>query len=438
MLLINLIPFAVAVWLGVFLLARGAHPRLRWAAIGLLFYAAAITSDEAISRALRLLPPMLWVGAIVHLDPRVTDKHPVLVALWKWLLLPVTILLAGFFLLDSSASQSAAARWMSLLLGLTPLFWTIFLVHDFIMLLPSRQATGILFTATLFFALGEGFVLLPLDASVQQYVLPAIGFDLLILGFCMAWFDALDEGESFLPDMLRSFVQTSIVTLIFAGQIGFVIAIQTGLTEGMRLLLTTTILASVILSVFGSALQSKLDDFAFARSPSVREAKRRMEAEAVILSRKDAGVNLKEMTDEERSRFTRRALSHFGDLTRLASNPLTQLPVIEQRLKSRHVPDTTLARAAELKAVLTESIAKLKPHSEKLFDTTDEWRYYNSVHFPYVAGLRPYSRSEKPIAAHEHEASEWFRAFVPERTLHNWQNTAAKLIAQELWENNWQ
>jgi hypothetical protein len=29
---------------------------------------------------------------------------------------------------------------------------------------------------------------------------------------------------------------------------------------------------------------------------------------------------------------------------------------------------------------------------------------------------------------------EWFRTNVPERTLHNWQNAAAKLVAQDLRE----
>jgi len=438
MLLVYLIPFSFSIWLGFFLLARGPHPRLRFAALGLLFYSAALsTGDANFAHILRLLPPILWVGAILNLEQRVADKHPILFRLWKWALLPVTMILGGFFLLNPDASRTPPFIWISLLLGLTPLFWTLFLIQDFIALLRPKQATGALITATLFFALGEGFLFLPLDERVQQYVLPAIGFDILLLGFCMAWFDAFDEGEAFLPDMLRSFFLTFIVVLIFAGQIGFVIVIQTGLTEGMRILLTTTILASVLISVFGNALQSKLDGFAFARAPSVREAKMRLQTESAILSRKDAGVNLKDMSEEERSRLTRRALSHFGDLTRLASNPLTQLPVVEKRLRARNASDSTLERAAELKSLLTESIAKLKPQGEKLFDKTDEWRFYNSVYFPYVAGLRPSSRNqEKDLQAHEKDALSWFQAFVPERTLHNWQNTAAKLIANDLWENN--
>lgn len=56
-----------------------------------------------------------------------------------------------------------------------------------------------------------------------------------------------------------------------------------------------------------------------------------------------------------------------------------------------------------------------------------------------MAGLRPYSRyQEKELASHEQAAMEWFQSFVPERTLHNWQNAGAKLIANDLWENNFQ
>lgn len=62
-----------------------------------------------------------------------------------------------------------------------------------------------------------------------------------------------------------------------------------------------------------------------------------------------------------------------------------------------------------------------------------------ALFFPYVTGLRPYSRAqEKDLADYEKDAIKWFQSFVPERTLHNWQNTAARLIANDLWERNWQ
>ncbi|HEY5730072.1 MAG TPA: hypothetical protein VIS72_08475 [Anaerolineales bacterium] len=406
--------------------------------MGVLFYAAAlIVNAESISLALRLLPPIMWVGAILHLDQRIIDNHPTLHKLWMWLLIPVTLLLGIFFLFNPSASQDFPYIWISLIIGITPLLWTLILIRDYLALFQPNQITGILITATIFFGLGEGFLLFPIDWLPQEYIFPAIGLDLLLLGFCIAWFDAFDEGETFLPDMTRSFVLTSIIVLIFAGQVGFVIAIQTGLTDGMKLLLTTTVLASVLIAVFGSSLQSLLDGFAFSRNPSVREERKRLVTESVILSRKDAGIDLSKLSEKERSRLTRRALSHFGNLNRLASSPLTQLPAIDLRIKERGIPDTTLDRANELKSVLTESILKLKPQSEKNFDSTDEWHFYNSLFFPYITGLRPYSRTqEKDLADYEKVALEWFQSFVPERTLHNWQNTAAKLITNDLWEKN--
>ncbi|HSG43412.1 MAG TPA: hypothetical protein VLA72_09690 [Anaerolineales bacterium] len=438
MFFLNLLSFMLSLWLGLFLLVRGPHARLRLTALGLLFYASAlIVNIESLSLALRLLPPILWVGAILHLDQRIIDNHPILHKLWLWLLIPVTLLLGIFFLFNPSTSQDFPYIWILLFIGLTPLIWTLILIRDYIDIFQPTQITGILIIATIFFGLGEGLLLFPIDWLPQEYMFPAIGVDLLFLGFCIAWFDAFDEGETFLPDMIRSFVLTSIIVLIFAGQVGFVIAIQTGLTEGMKFLLTTTVLASVLIAIFGSSLQTLLDGFAFSRNPSIREERKRLVTESVILSRKDAGIDLSKLNENERSRLTRRALSHFGNLNRLASNPLTQLPAIESRIKERDVPDTTLDRANELKSMLTKSILKLKPQSEKDFDSTDEWRFYNSLFFPYVTGLRPYSRTqEKDLAGFEKDALEWFQSFVPERTLHNWQNTAAKLIANDLWEKN--
>ncbi len=438
MVLLNLIPFTLATWLGLFLLGRGAHPRLRLTGLGLLFYAAALAVDvPTVSLALRLLPPVLWVGAILHLDQRIIDGHPTLFAGWKWFLLPVTVLLGGFFLLQPTAASATPFLWLSLLVGLTPLFWTLALVRDYRALLRPRQVTGILFAATLFFALGEAALLFPTNWFSQEYALPGIGIDLLALGFCIAWFDAFDEGETFLPGMVRSLALTLFLVLVFAGQVGFVIAIQTGLTKGMQILLTTTILASILVAVFGNSLEAGLDELAFSRLQPVREARARLITESAVLSRKDPQIDLARLNEDERARLTRRALSHFGNLIRLASSPLTQLPAIERRLKARGATDTTLERAAELKSLLTESIMKLKPQNGPEFATTDEWRFYNALFFPYVKGLRPYNRNqERDLAGVEKEAANWFQAFVPERTLHNWQNAGAKLVANELWESN--
>src|SRR5215207_8554325 len=104
MVLLHLIPFTLSAWLGFFLLGRGAHPRLRLTGLGLLFYAAALEVNiPNLALALRILPPVFWVGAILNLDQRIRDGHPVLFGLWKWLRLPLTFLLAGFALFAPAA-----------------------------------------------------------------------------------------------------------------------------------------------------------------------------------------------------------------------------------------------------------------------------------------------------------------------------------------------
>lgn len=89
-----------------------------------------------------------------------------------------------------------------------------------------------------------------------------------------------------------------------------------------------------------------------------------------------------------------------------------------------------------MKQLLTESITRLKPPNKGDFGSSEEWRYYNALYFPYVAGLKPYSRRAEynGLDPAEQEALDWFRTYVPERTLYNWQNAAARLVAQDLRE----
>lgn len=91
-----------------------------------------------------------------------------------------------------------------------------------------------------------------------------------------------------------------------------------------------------------------------------------------------------------------------------------------------------------MKALLRESIHRLKPQDDAEFGTTDEWRHYNALHFPYVIGLKPYSRRAdfQALDSTAKAALNWFQSQVPERTLYNWQKAAATLVAQDLREQN--
>ncbi len=440
------ITFSIACWLGLYLIARNNHPRLRITGIGLLAYALAlglgITTDgefwKRINWSVRIFPPVLWAGGIIFIDDRIKLKRSLLTKIWIWAMLPIATVGAVGFALDIKWVSNHWI-WFSILIGLSPAVITIFLLQDIVTLLRPRQATGILLAATLFFTLGEGFLVLTINLFPADWAYLAIGLDILFLGLAIAWFDAFEEGETLFYDLLRSFTVTTFTTLVFAGQIGFIIAIQTGLTQDMRILLISTIITAITLSVFADALQSSVDKFVFLHAPALKETRSQLRTESALLPRLDANLKLEDLEEEERIRLTRRALSNYGNLPKLASSPLTKLPLIDERLNQRNAPENTLERANELKGLLTESISRLKPNGPLDFDTSDEWRYYNALYFPYVVGLRPYSRRQgRVLATEEKDALNWMQAFVPERTLYNWQNVGAKLVANDLWEQNFQ
>jgi len=295
-----------------------------------------------------------------------------------------------------------------------------------------------LLTATIFFALSMGLLAIPILPLPVSVILLAISGDLALLGYGISALDAFDEGEALLPDFLRSLGFSAFAALLFGGQVAVAMLIN-GVSLEMLVLLLAVMATAIATQTFSDPIQSALDRLIFARFPRLRQARADLRAAASALPRVNEALDLETIDEVEFARLTRRALGHMGDLQRLAANPLTRLPVIEARLAARGEPASTLSRAAELKALLAESIARLKPRTGDDFGTSDEWRYYNALYFPYVAGLKPYSRRsafDNGLAPLEKAVLDWFQAQVPERTLHNWQNAAARLVAQDLREQS--
>ena len=114
---------------------------------------------------------------------------------------------------------------------------------------------------------------------------------------------------------------------------------------------------------------------------------------AEALPRRRERHHLIAMSEEEFRRLTARALDNYGDLGRLLRSPLIDLPTVDRRLTGQGA-EKPLARAIELRAVLRESVARLKP--DGLFGTTEEWRYYNAL----LLLLRARAAAVRPAAAH--------------------------------------
>jgi len=300
----------------------------------------------------------------------------------------------------------------------------------------GRSGLGVVIVATLFFALGNAILIIPLGLLPSWLALASTGFDVLLLGVAVALWDAFDEGQALRADMLRSFAGSMTVAVLFGGQALVGLAVtrheptaQTVLT----VLLFSTLGIAIAVQVLADPLAGALDRLAFSKSPTLRADRAALRHTGTALPLRSVDP-LVDVDDDTFARLTRRALGHYGDLTKLVASPLTALPVIDERLAARGAPDQPLERANELKAVLADAIGRLKPRNAGDFGTTEQWRYYNSLYFPYVVGVRAYAQNATAsgLDPTARQAWQWLVTEVPQRSLHNWQNAAARLIAADL------
>lgn len=435
------IVFALSWWLGLYLLARDPRkPVLVLAAAGLTSFAAVVALDavrvvsgshvlSSVEVFLVTVPGIAWLAVLLEL------ARPSDIERTRSVEIVVVALVAAVALVGAASAGNVdgplrSGHWV--MLGAISLSSLAALVLALGTARSSRRVLGFVAVATLFFALGNAIMIIPLGLLPSWMALASTGVDVALLGIAVAMSDALDEGQALRADMRRSFVAMALVSVLFGGQVLLALGII-GTTTALTALLFTSIAVAIAVQVLAGPLAGLLDRLAFARSPDLRadrEALRRTEA---ALPRRAASP-LDEVDDEAFVRLTRRALGHYNDLPRLVTSPLTALPEIDERLAVRGAPDQPLERANELRALLAEHIDRLKPRDGGEFGTTEPWRYYNSLYFPYVVGVRAYAQNATasgldPVAR---EAWKWLVTDVPQRSLHNWQNAAARLIAVEL------
>ncbi len=373
MFVVSLLVSGLAWWLGLYLLARDpAKPLLWWSGAGLVGYAAVVVVPHPV---LLGVPALAWTGAILLL------ARPELIRWWIFAVVP-------FF---------ALSLWL-----------------PWLVLLPLAAATALAMRKRTYFSLvgvmfGLSVAAFVLDLVPTAVALPSIGFDLIVFGVLVAVTDAVEEGQAIRADMLRSLVIAGFTAVLFGSQVL--------LFGGPQLLAYTTVAAAIAVQVLANPLAAAVDRLAV---PAVAAERAELRDAAESLPRRRPLVTEDEA---EFARLTRKALSHYGDLGKLVASPLMALTA----------DGPPLDRAAELKSMLLTSIQRLKP-ADGDFGTSDEWRYYNALYFYYVKGIRPYSVRTKreDLDAEDRRALQWFVTQVPERTLHNWQNAAARLVAADL------
>jgi hypothetical protein len=437
---LSAVVFSLSWWLGLYLLARDPRkPVLILAAIGLTSFASVVALDavrvvsgsdvlSSVEVYLVAVPGIAWFAVLLELC-RPSDS-------WRSRAGEVA-LVAGVGAVALFGAAMAGNVDGPVRLGHWVMFAAISLSTLGAMIVAVLQrspgrVTGFVVIGTLFFALANAIIVIPLGLVPSWLALASTGFDVGVLGLAVALWDAFDEGQALRADMLRSFVATAVVALLFGGQLLIGLAVS-GLHTALTVLLFTSLGIAIGINVLADPLAGLLDRVAFARSPDLRADRAALRDAEAALPRRSASP-LDGIDDNTFVRLTRRALGHYGDLSKLVASPLTALPIIDERLAARGAPDAPLERANELKALLADRIARLKPRDGGDFGTTEQWRHYNSLYFPYVVGVRAYAQNATaagldPVAR---QAWQWLVTEVPQRSLHNWQNAAARLIAADL------
>jgi hypothetical protein len=444
---LSAVVFTMSWWLGLYLLARDPRkPVLVLAAIGLTSFAVVVALDavrvssaahaDLLSRIeiyLVAVPAVAWFAVLVELA-RPCDSWRSRAGEALLIAVVAAAVLAGAVLAGSVDGPLRAGHWvMFAVISVSTLGAMLATV---LRRSQPGPVAGFVIVGTLFFALGNAILIIPLGLVPSWLALASTGFDVALLGLAVALWDSFDEGQALRADMLRSFAATVVVAGLFGGQALIGLAVAGPDSSGraaLTVLLFTSLSVAVAIHVFADPLAGVLDRLAFWKSPVLRADRAALRSTEAALPLRKAGP-LDDVDDDAFARLTRRALGHYGDLSRLVASPLTALPEIDVRLAQRRVPDQPLERANELKALLADSIARLKPRDGGEFGTSDEWRYYNALYFPYVVGVRAYAQNATasgldPVAR---QAWQWFVTEVPQRSLHNWQNAAARLIAADL------
>jgi hypothetical protein len=437
--------FCVSWWLGLYLLGRDPRkPVLALAALGLCSFAIAVALDAVrlvtqsallghVEIYLVAVPGVAWFAVLVELA-RPADGGRARTGEMLLVGVVAALTLAGAMLAGSVEGPLRLGHVvMCVVISISTLGAMFAALRGRAQKIP---AVGLVILATLFFALANAILIIPLGVVPSWLALASTGCDVLGLGVAVALWDAFDEGQALRGDMLRSFTGTGAIATLLGGQMLVGIALtrqQTTAQTALTILLFTSLAIASAVQVLADPLAGLLDRMVFSRSPMLRADRDTLRRTQSALPLRSAHP-LAGFDDDTFARLTRRALGHYGDLSKLVASPLTALPEIDERLAARGAPDQPLERAVELKALLADRIARLKPRDGGDFGTTEQWRYYNSLYFPYVVGVRAYAQNATAAGLDPtaRQAWQWFVTEVPQRSLHNWQNAAARLIAADL------
>jgi hypothetical protein len=417
--------FALTWWLACYLVGRDpARAAGQRAAAALIAYAAgvivwSVSPASTTAEALLAVPALFWAGSAVALLPAFVPERRQIERGW---LIVSAAFVVGTVLLPPSGRLVVLAP----LVGGLSLLWRF---RDQVepRLIPlALSLVAVLYGAALTVLVG------PADLGAPWLAIAAMGLDLLVLGYLVAVAEALDAGERLRPDLSRSLVAAVGGLLLAGGPV-----ILTMFTTASRLVtILQFAVVAVVMTAIGLAgpVHRLLDRVAFWSDERLRGDRHALYLLGEALPRHRERHRLIATTEDDFLRFVRHALDGFGDVGRLMRSPLTDLPAVDRRLRGRTV-EQPLARALELRHVLQDAVADLRPTGP--FGTGDEWRYYNALHFCCLLGLRPYGRGVRTddLDPEARRTIEWIRQYVPRHLLRRWQSEGSAEVARRLWDD---
>jgi len=285
---------------------------------------------------------------------------------------------------------------------------------------------------------------------------------LALCSYALIQYEMLLSGKAARRDFFYSFSGLVVINLFYAVPI-YLVGVRSSLT---LLVLVAFVTTTHTVFDFGRALMDKLffsRDEQVARSEArdyaVTLASQPIATSEIQVADQTSPESLPIQSDEKQeiveditasekafNDAVRRAVSGLKSPPQLVKSPLLGMKIVGKRLKQSGEEDNRLNRASALKSLLTELVERLRPPGNTSYGTTDAWRFYNSLYFPYV---REISKKQAHIEARRmaeerrrnnireadeiEKVLEWLDE-VDEDTFYKWQRRASNTIASILRE----
>jgi len=365
--------------------------------------------------------------------------------LWWTLLLPVTVLLIlggwiGDDLLNFETREPGSLYWTFGVYNVIVTSLTLWLLHrNFAETSPNDSIHRAFWWMRLGgFGYMGGMIILLTGLIPPRVAFTLFVVDVVTFGLGAITYDAMSEGQTLRYDLSFTFIKIALVMAVIIVPWGLALLAADIWTIEFALAMFISLAAVAAGITLLEDIEGLLDRLLFKSSRGRLETRDALRTLMLNAARQPAMARaIATMDHDEFIRLTRRALSHMPNLPRLASSPLAEMQIVSQRLDE---DANALERARELRQILAECIDSLRPEDRITAGTTDEWRFFNALYYPYVAGISPYKRNLFTESLDEDTTTvvRWFQTTVPPRTLYNWQNRGAEMIANILLEREQQ